>query len=137
MHLNREQKLVYGIFGLLIAAGAIWTGYNLLFPENHTIACLFRTVSGVKCPSCGTTTSVLQLLNGNPVEAWYANPLGFPAAILMLLVPGWILHDMVEQKPTFYSFYHKAETWLRKYKVISGILIISVLLNWLFIISDQ
>jgi len=136
MQLNREQKLIYRIFGLLIIAGAIWTGYNLWYPDNHTIACLFRTATGFKCPSCGTTTSVVQLFNGNPVEAWYANPLGFPAAILMLLVPGWIIHDLVEQKPTFYSFYHKAETWIKNHKVISGLLILTMLVNWLILLSE-
>lgn len=40
--------------------------------------CLFKTVVGIPCPSCGLTTSFVQLLHGQIGTAWHANPAGFP-----------------------------------------------------------
>ncbi|MFW6066056.1 MAG: DUF2752 domain-containing protein, partial [Planctomycetota bacterium] len=39
--------------------------------------CLFHRVTGMPCPTCGTTRGVLTLLSGRPFVAWTWNPLVF------------------------------------------------------------
>ena len=38
--------------------------------------CLFKALTGVPCPGCGVTRSILALASGHFAEAWRANPAG-------------------------------------------------------------
>ena len=57
-----------------VPAVARWTG----------VACLFGGSTGLPCPGCGITTSLLALARGDPQAAWSANPAGFGIAALLL-----------------------------------------------------
>jgi hypothetical protein len=46
--------------------------------------CLFRGLTGLPCPGCGITTSLLALARGDAQASWAANPAG--AAVAALLV---------------------------------------------------
>jgi hypothetical protein len=46
--------------------------------------CLFRELTGLPCPGCGITTSVLALARGDVEASWSANPAGFGVAALLL-----------------------------------------------------
>ncbi len=56
-------------------------------------ACPFRTITGIPCPTCGTTHAALALLNGRLGDAFSANPLATLAGIAFvgggLLAPVW------------------------------------------------
>jgi hypothetical protein len=43
--------------------------------------CVFRGVTGIPCPTCGTTRTVLALLDGDVLSALAANPLATAAGI--------------------------------------------------------
>jgi len=47
-------------------------------------ACLFGGLTGLPCPGCGITTSLLALARGDARAAWSANPAGFGVAALLL-----------------------------------------------------
>ena len=47
-------------------------------------ACAFRGLTGLPCPGCGITTSLLALARGDAQASWAANPAGF--AVMSLLV---------------------------------------------------
>lgn len=63
-----------------LAAGLAWP----LLPRTGTdlAACPLRTLTGVPCPFCGMTTSVVATLHADPLAAAAANPFG------LLLVVG-------------------------------------------------
>lgn len=73
---------------------ALWLGlpllgicYGLLISRiGFGIPCLFRLVTGLKCPGCGMTHMALCLLRGDLSGAFYENPV-----VLMLLPIGLIL----------------------------------------------
>jgi hypothetical protein len=46
-------------------------------------ACLFRGLTGLPCPGCGITTSLLALARGDAQASWAANPAG--VAVMTLL----------------------------------------------------
>ena len=48
--------------------------------------CPLKRMTGLPCPTCGATRSVLSFLNGNPMTAVAYNPLFFAAAMLLSAV---------------------------------------------------
>ena len=65
-------------------------GKSGLFP-----ACMFRTLTGLACPGCGSTRALHQLLHGHVGSAFALNPLLlFALPILMYLLvrhTGWAI----------------------------------------------
>jgi hypothetical protein len=53
---------------------ALWTGAD----------CLVRGLTGLPCPGCGITTSLLALAHGDIAGAWAANPAGLVVAALLV-----------------------------------------------------
>lgn len=58
--------------------------------QNGPILCLFRNLTGLPCPFCGTTRSIGSILQGKFETALALNPLGFlviALAIILVLRP--------------------------------------------------
>jgi uncharacterized protein DUF2752 len=69
----------------LLAAGSTLP----LLPGHGGLPCPLRTLTGIPCPFCGTTTSVEATLRGHPVAALEANPVG---PFLVLAAIGLLIH---------------------------------------------
>jgi hypothetical protein len=65
---------------LLVAGSAL-----AFLPGHPGLPCPLRTLTGIPCPFCGTTTSVEATLHADPGAALAANPLG-PALVAAALV---------------------------------------------------
>jgi len=121
------------MLGLGIAAGygwVIWSSQNDALHSDLT-PCLFKNSTGIACPSCGSTRSVLLLSQGYFSKALLLNPLGILMALIMVIVPFWLLYDIILNKDTLYYNYKKAEDTIRiKWVAIS--LILLIILNWLW-----
>lgn len=128
-------------FFLLIAcfAGYIWLFYNINVVSNTHSGieiCPFKRVTTLPCPSCGSTRSVIALLTGDFQKALLINPLGFLIAVVLLVLPFWLLYDLILKKETFLKFYKDAERFLRIPK-IAFLFVSLVLINWIWnIIKD-
>lgn len=48
--------------------------------------CLFKRLTGLPCPTCGTTRGALLILGGRPLEGFLCNPLVFAVAAAAVLV---------------------------------------------------
>ena len=105
---------------------------HTFFSKNiHFGLCIFKNITGVPCPSCGTTRAIQLILHGKIIESLYMNPFGIIVAILMTVAPFWILYDVIVQKESFLFFYKKSEETIR-IKWLSIVLIILVILNWIW-----
>lgn len=93
--------------------------------------CIFRHVTGIPCPSCGTTRSVVALLHGSIYEAMMLNPAGLPVALFMFSAPGWISYDLATGRKSLLDAYIKTEAVVRK-PLIAAFLICLVLGNWIW-----
>jgi hypothetical protein len=93
--------------------------------------CLFKHFTNLPCPSCGSTRAVLQLIHGNFHDAFLLNPLGYLIFILLVILPFWIIGDLIASKATLYTFYRKAEGFIRQ-KFIAIPLIFILVINWMW-----
>lgn len=119
---------------LLVAclSGFLYLIYSINYSESsHIKVCIIKNVTGYPCPSCGTTRAVQEFLKGNLMNSFFMNPFGIIVAILMAIIPLWILFDLILKKETFYSNYKKIETIIR-IRWVAIILIVLVILNWIW-----
>lgn len=124
---------------------ACFLGYSWLFffeffayssSDVDLTACLFKRITTIPCPSCGVTRAIQEIIRGKIISSLLINPFGVIVALIMFIVPFWILYDYLLKKETFYTFYLKAESIIRIKKI--GVFLISlVLLNWIWNIYKQ
>jgi len=110
-------------------AGWLWLLFNKFLlaqignPEIHT--CVFKLVTGIPCPACGSTRSVLCILDGHFLEAFYCNPLGYVILPSLIVLPLWILKD----RKSFQQMYQQTEVLLRKRRIAIPAITL-LILNW-------
>lgn len=66
------KRLLAG--GLAVAAGFV---YYMLARFHFAIPCIFRTITGLKCPGCGVTHMLINMVQMNFADAFAANPVLF------------------------------------------------------------
>ncbi|NCQ34387.1 DUF2752 domain-containing protein [bacterium] len=112
--------------GLLTGIAAIF-----VFLWHHRLIqlvfCPIRDVTGVPCPTCGSTHAVVALLQGHPRSALRYNPLavGFLAAggatflwaVVATLRPAWRI------RPQFSA---------PEKRVVIGMVVLGIMANWLY-----
>lgn len=112
--------------------GTLYLIYHLYSTATETPnVCLIKNVTGYPCPSCGTTRAIVLLSKGAVLQSLQQNPFGIIVALCMFILPFWIGFDVLKKKATFYDFYIKIESVIRKPKV-AVILILLVILNWIW-----
>lgn len=60
-----------------------------LLPELPALGCPLRALTGVPCPLCGMTTSVVATVHLRLADALAANPAGVAAVVLAVVVLMW------------------------------------------------
>jgi Protein of unknown function (DUF2752) len=89
--------------GGLVAVAAVWP----TLPFHPSVACPFRSITGVPCPFCGLTRAVVAAVHGHLGTSLVFNPAGIavlalaavailrPGLLTRLRVPGWALLTVV------------------------------------------
>lgn len=130
--MNRNK--LYSILLIACLAGYTWLYYSIITQKSEVKSaevCLIKHFTGVPCPSCGSTRSVISLIHLNFFDAFLFNPLGYLVAMIMLLSPLWIIIDVIMKKNSLFIFYQKVENTLRKPN--NAILfIVLILINWIW-----
>jgi hypothetical protein len=122
---------------LLLASGVAvsyaWLAWQLQHEHEHVAftPCPIKMVTGIACPSCGVTRSLSSLAHGNFINAAYINPLGLVAALILIIVPLWLLYDLVFNKDSLLQGYKKFEEILR-IKWVAIPLIALIFANWMW-----
>ena len=78
-----RRSTVIAIWSLLVAGAA----YVFVFEPGKTgffPICIFRFLTGLQCPGCGTTRALHQILHGHFLTAFTLNPLFFIAIPFLL-----------------------------------------------------
>ncbi len=132
--MNRNR--LYAVLGLacIAAYGLIFYSANL--PATDFTTCFFKNVTGVACPSCGTTRALRLIGEGELWRSVLINPIGILAAVLLLVIPLWIIFDVITKSSSLYAFYKKSEETIR-IKYVAALLIILVVANWIWNIQKN
>lgn len=86
------------------------------------IPCVFRLVTGYRCPGCGMTHAAMALIHGQPKTAFRENPLSLSVVPLLLLYGAYRAEVYIRT----------ARTDFRKWEIVFlGALWVVVLLFWL------
>jgi len=125
--MNRNKLYVFIIIACVV--GYSWIGINLRYDTKSVGVCIIRAITGIPCPSCGSTRSVLAMVHGHVFDAVLINPFGIILSFLLLIVPFWIAIDLINRRNSFYVWYKKAEQIIKQKKVAIP-LICLVLCNW-------
>jgi hypothetical protein len=121
----------YGLISLLLLGGYAYLLYEFTTGRHHPgqTVCLFKNITGVACPSCGTTRGLVALLNGDWLAATFTNPLVWPLAAGLVVLPLWLLWDALSQRTSFYQFYLRTEQLVRR-KPVALLLVLLITCNW-------
>ena len=79
----------------------------------------------------------MDIVNFNFTEAAKDNILGFPAIVMLAIVPVLILTDLLSGKNYFIDCYSRMEILLQNRKLLSGTLILLVTINWIYLILQK
>ncbi len=123
-----RRNQLYAISGIVALLGSAWIVLNY-FQVSIPLSCPFKSVTSLPCPSCGTTTGIVELLKGNYAMAALGNPLSYLLLLMAVTVIPWILGDILFKTDTFYRFFLVAESKLRMPKFYMPLIII-LLLVW-------
>lgn len=123
---------LYLLFSIVLVASyslLIYSGHEHGVKNRAIIFCPFKKLTGLPCPSCGTTRSVLLLANGDWKGAMQMNPFGIIAFMALLFLPLWLFVDTISHRQSLFVAYGRMEQWLRR-SYVSFPLILVVISNW-------
>jgi len=135
--MSLSKNKLYLLLSVTCCIGILWSYYSLwkATSDSHTMGvCLIKQVIHVPCPSCGSTRAVIALMQGDFLSSLLINPLGMLLAVIMLLVPCWVVVDLCAKNDSLLKAYLRMEQVLRK-PPIAIVLIVLVLINWLWNIT--
>lgn len=127
------RNRLYLLLAFAISAGYVWAiwSYNHSACNSDFTPCIFKNTTGIACPSCGTTRSILLLSQGKVAESLLLNPLGIIMSSLMVIMPGWLLYDTITKKDTLYKIFRNFEHTIR-IRWVAIVLTLLILANWIW-----
>jgi hypothetical protein len=115
--MTRQQLHKTILFACSAGVIYLWTGINY--------SCFFKTLTGIPCPSCGTT----RFIQG---DVMHGNPLGMVVGAAMLLPLG-VLFDLITGGNRVVRLYLWVEKKCRQ-PLVAAFLISLLVLNWIWTI---
>ena len=129
-----SRNKLYLLLSAACTVGFIWLAiayHRSVASENEIGVCLFKRLTNIPCPSCGSTRSVLLLLKGDVLGALSLNPFGVILMVILFCSPIWIIYDLIGRKATLFNSYITMERLLRQ-KWVALSVIILVVMNWVW-----
>ena len=125
------KKRFYFFVSIVCGAGYGWFLLNYFNHSVHGIGCLFYKITHIPCPSCGTTRSIMALLQGNLCETIYYNPLGIVVFLIAVILPVWIVIDVFMRKESLFAFYNAVNKKF-SFNIVTILLVLLLLCNWIW-----
>jgi hypothetical protein len=117
----------------LVYLGVAGTGLLLLyflyiFKRLPYIPCVFKSLTGYPCPTCGSTRVLLDLLHFNIAAAFRWNPLIFLAVVMFV---AWVAYGFYM---TFSGKKIQVTLSARERRFLVSTLAVLLVLNWLYLV---
>ena len=131
---------LYTILAVACLLGYLWLGYSAWSEKSNRLpginSCFIKMVTGIPCPSCGTTRAVRLMFQGDWKAALLMNPMGVFVAIALIVIPFWLVFDGITGKQTLFRCYKKAEENIRL-KWFGLVLFFLIVVNWIWNIYKE
>lgn len=129
-----SEKKVYFLLSGIALLGYIYIVVALSGAVNDQVSlCMFHNLTGIPCPSCGTTRGMMQLVHGQFTEALRMNALCYVQAFFLLILPVLLVIDLIGNKRTLLYAYNRAIQIINR-PWIAFILGVLLLVNWIYLI---
>ncbi len=129
-----RNNFIYTLLILGCAAGYGWLYFTAENPHSDATVCLIKNVTGIPCPSCGSTRTVIALWNGDLSGLIRFNPIGLILAAILLVAPWWVAYDLVSGKRTLAGSFEVTESYFRRTWVAIPVIAL-LIVNWIWTYS--
>jgi len=127
-----RKKRFYWILTLLTVLGYFWLAFHFVKQETTGVTlCVFKRLTTLPCPACGSSRSVLLITEGNYYEALVMNPLGYFLTIGLLVLPFWLMYDFVNKQDSLFTASERLNK-LFKHSLWPMFFTTLVILNWIW-----
>lgn len=134
---NKKVNSFFYIYAsLFVIAGWLWLLYNLNTQHGISV-CLFNNLTGIPCPTCGTTTAIVQIINGDLTSAFNTNPLSYIIAVGLLVLATWVLKDIIGQKYSLQKSIARFDKRIKQTPWLLAIILSPVILSWIWILLNN
>lgn len=110
----------------VILAGYFFLIFYPHFINNYSF-CLFKDITGIPCPACGSTRATILLFKGEVLQSILMNPLALVTNFGILVSMLWLIYEIITGRNEFMNFIKK--DWSTRYKVLIAVIII---INWIW-----
>ena len=122
-----EFGIIYGGIALLVLAAAWLPPVVALAPD-----CVFRGLTGIPCPTCGSTRSVIHLSHGDMRAAFFMNPI---AALFMIAA---VLHFFYSSITFLFGLPRIILTLSDKEKnIVRTVVVMLLLAQWGYLVVNR
>jgi hypothetical protein len=127
-----RKRNFYIILTSLTILGYSWIAFH--FVGGATVdftLCIFKRMTSIPCPACGTSRSVMLLTEGSFAKAAQMNPLGYLVVLGLVILPFWLLYDLLSKKDTLFQATENFNK-LAKHKPLLFTIFTLVIVNWIW-----
>lgn len=126
---SRTERQLAMLWGAAAISAAVLRPVWLIVAP-HLGSCTFRRLTGIPCPTCGTTRAALALLDFDIGAAFAVNPLATFAGVVFI-VGGWVASAWVVLRgPTPVANLRWSPRWTA---ATVGV----ILINWVYLIITR
>lgn len=100
--------------------------YYVIIIKGTYISCLFKDIIGIKCPMCGISRAIVNLLSGNILLAHQYNLLIIPVFIFLFINAILLIIDIILNKELINKLYKKLGNY---YILIIIIFVLNMIVN--------
>jgi len=106
---RKSGQIEYGIIYGGIALAVL--GFAWLFPVlSFAPQCMFRKLTGLPCPTCGATRSVVHLVHGDISHAFIMNPLAAAGVLIAIFFFFYSIITLLFELPRFRVLLRESES---------------------------
>lgn len=123
-----DYELLWSLVGLAAGALVIATWATVGLPR---VPCVFRSLTGLPCLTCGATRAMAALLAGDPATAFRLHPPTVATAVFYPVFALYVVGARWSAWPRLRVRLDGAERWWLRW-IVCGLLGVT----WLFLIAD-
>jgi hypothetical protein len=128
---SKERFYFFIGLGCVIGYGWIYMHISTLLSKYVGSVCVIKKISGMPCPSCGSTRAILALLHGEWAQAIAWNPIGLFLLGGLMVIPSWLFFDLFSKSSSFFDTYLSVEQKLKNKRILI-LLLLLIGMNWIW-----